>query len=318
VNIPNPTYPDPGSVAALPTDKYLLSPTMRMPRTMRLNAGVQQAVTPRVSVGLNYSDMRGTDLFVGRNLNAPVAGVRPDLAFANIIEAVSAGRSKFQNLNVNASLNLARPTDQANPRRLVWTRGLQLFGNYGTGFYNTDTTGPFSLPATGNLADEWGPTGEDIRHRMNLGFYTSFLKNFNASFNFNGSSARPLNVTTGRDDNGDLVFNDRPEGVTRNSARTSGQWNSSASFNYSIALGSRTVAGGGGVAITMVNGVISANQVGGQTQPRYRLNLGVFVQNFTNHANFGGYSGVMTSPLFLKPLNASGVRQITFNASVSF
>ncbi len=36
------------------------------------------------------------------------------------------------------------------------------------------------------------------------------------------SSGQPLNVTTGRDDNGDTIFNDRPAGVGRNSERTSG------------------------------------------------------------------------------------------------
>jgi len=36
------------------------------------------------------------------------------------------------------------------------------------------------------------------------------------------SSGQPLNVTTGRDDNGDTIFNDRPPGFARNSERTSG------------------------------------------------------------------------------------------------
>lgn len=36
------------------------------------------------------------------------------------------------------------------------------------------------------------------------------------------SSGQPLDVTTGRDDNGDTIFNDRPAGVRRNSERTSG------------------------------------------------------------------------------------------------
>ncbi len=36
------------------------------------------------------------------------------------------------------------------------------------------------------------------------------------------SSGQPLNVTTGRDDNGDTIFNDRPAGFARNSERTPG------------------------------------------------------------------------------------------------
>jgi hypothetical protein len=55
-----------------------------------------------------------------------------------------------------------------------------------------------------------------------------------------------------------------------------------------------------------------------QAMPRYRLSFNVSISNLTNHANFVGYSGVMTSPLFLKPTNVSGVRRINFGMSLSF
>jgi hypothetical protein len=133
-----------------------------------------------------------------------------------------------------------------------------------------------------------------------------------------GNSARPLNITTGLDDNGDLIFNDRPAGVGRNSARTSGQWNSSANFNYSLALGERQISGGSGVSITSSGDVLSANVVNAQAVPRYRLVFGVSIQNLTTHANYGAYSGVMTSLLFLKPIAAQGVRTVRFNLGLSF
>jgi hypothetical protein len=55
-----------------------------------------------------------------------------------------------------------------------------------------------------------------------------------------------------------------------------------------------------------------------QTQPRYRLNLAVNIQNLFNHAVYSGYSGAMNSQFFLQPTRADGVRRITFNANVSF
>src|SRR4029079_2525005 len=118
--------------------------------------------------------------------------------------------------------------------------------------------------------------------------------------------------------NGDFLFTDRPDGVGRNSARTSAQWNTSAYFGYSFALGKKTMAGPGGVSITMVNGAYAANVSGAQSVPRYRLSITANVQNLTNHANYGGYSGVMTSPFFLKPVSANGARRITFSTNVSF
>jgi hypothetical protein len=40
------------------------------------------------------------------------------------------------------------------------------------------------------------------------------------------SSAPPITVRTGLDNNGDTVFNDRPAGYGRNSERGIGQWSS--------------------------------------------------------------------------------------------
>jgi hypothetical protein len=57
---------------------------------------------------------------------------------------------------------------------------------------------------------------------------------------------------------------------------------------------------------------------GGPAAPRYRLMFGVNIQNPTNRANYGGYSGQMNSTKFRQPLSAYGVRQITFNMGLSF
>ena len=55
-----------------------------------------------------------------------------------------------------------------------------------------------------------------------------------------------------------------------------------------------------------------------QAQPRYRLSFNVEISNITNHANYTGYSGVMTSPFFLQPTSVAGVRRINFGMSLSF
>jgi len=318
VNIANPAYPDPGPLTALPTDKYLLNADMKMPRTLRTSLGISQQFSTRFSASATFTDGRGDDLFVGRNLNAPVNGVRPDPNYVNIIEAISGGRARQSALSSSFSVNLARPSDSANTKLIVWTRNLGVSSSYTLGFSKNDTGGPFSLPATGNIADDWGPGTDDIRHRGSFYIYTGFLRSFSAQLTFSGSSARPLNITTGRDNNGDFLFTDRPEGVGRNSERTSGQWNTNAYFSYSFALGKKTMSGPGGVSISMVNGAYAANVTGAQTVPRYRLSITANVQNLTNHANYTGYSGVMTSRFFLKPVSATGTRRITFSTNVSF
>ena len=69
---------------------------------------------------------------------------------------------------------------------------------------------------------------------------------------------------------------------------------------------------GGAVAVTM------GAQGGMPSAPRYRLNFGVTINNPTNRANYFGYSGVMTSPFFKKPISLDGVRTVSFRMGLSF
>jgi hypothetical protein len=42
------------------------------------------------------------------------------------------------------------------------------------------------------------------------------------------------------------------------------------------------------------------------------------MQNVTNHANYSGYSGVLTSPFFGKPTNVVNPRKIDFGVNFGF
>ncbi|MEO7192244.1 MAG: carboxypeptidase regulatory-like domain-containing protein [Vicinamibacterales bacterium] len=320
INIINPSFPDPGSAAAPPTNRYVLGSDLIMGRTTRLSAGVNQQLSKRISSGVTYSYTRGIGQLVGQNLNAPVNGVRPDPAFANVIRSVSDGNSRVHSLNANLSVSLssAIPGPRGTGKLLDFKRGLFLGVNYGTGRNQNNTDGAFATPATNDLGLEWGPAAFDVRHRGGLSLSTSFLRNFNAQVSLNGNSATPLTIRTGIDDNGDLIFNDRPAGVGRNSARTAGQFNSFGFFSYSFSLGTRKVMSGGGVQITSSGGQLVVNPAASQAAPRYQLNIGVQISNLTNHANYTGYTGVMTSKLFLQPTQSDGVRRTTFNLNVSF
>ena len=125
------------------------------------------------------------------------------------------------------------------------------------------------------LRDQWGPTAFDRRHNWHAAVTSTALRNLSARIGFSGASAPPLTILTGYDDNGDLVFNDRPAGVGRNSARTVSVYNSSANLGYSFTLGKKTVTSGGGVQIMGGPAGLTVNPTGMQTTPRYRLNVSV-------------------------------------------
>ena len=320
VNVANPSFPDPGPLGpATPVQRYLLADDIVLPRFARASFGLSRTINPMVSVSTVYAYTRGIGLFVGENLNAPVAGVRPDPQFANVIEAVSGGRSQEHSLDSSVTLNLAGlGTNPTTGRFWQWRRGLRLSGNYTLGRQRNNTEGAFSVPAT-DLAFEWGPSSGDIRHRGSVSFGTSAIRGLSASMSLSGTSRRPLTIRTGSDDNGDLIFNDRPAGVGRNSVRVPGQWGSSASFGYAFSFGSRRVASGNGVSITQAaGGALTVNVANSEAVARYRLNLSVNMQNLFNRPTYGGYSGVITSPSFLQPTSASGVRRTTINMNLTF
>lgn len=199
-----------------------------------------------------------------------------------------------------------------------WRRGLTVAGFYNWGRNYDNTDGPFGIPASPTLDDEWGPSRFDRRHNGHLMITSTAVRNLTARLGFSGTSATPLTILTGFDDNGDLVFNDRPAGVGRNSARTVATWNSSANFMYAFTLGRKQVTSAGGVQISGGPAGLTVNPTGAQSMPRYRLTLSANIQNLFNRPIYSGFSGVMTSPFFLQPTSASGVRRVTFNLNVSF
>jgi hypothetical protein len=326
LNIANPSFPDPGNVGTISTtNRYLLSDDLPMVRNTRVSAGVDQTISPRVRAGFTYAHVEGTGLMRGENLNFPINGVRPDPLFVNIIRVVDDAASRQDTLNAFGSFSftpqnqsmMLGPMGGSGPR-WNWKR-TSVNVNYSTGRNENNTDGPYSLPASGSPAGEWGHIPGEIRkHRVNIGINSNALRNLNANINFNASTGTPYTITTGHDDNGDLVFNDRPAGVGRNTQWTPGQWTVNGNFNYSIAIGKKTVQNPGGITgITMRNGEISV-LTGGAAPPRYRIGLSANIINLTNHANYIGYTGTMTSPFFLQPQNTQMMRKVDLSLNFSF
>jgi hypothetical protein len=270
-------------------------------------------------------------------LNQPINGVRPNPAFANIVEVVSDAASRQHLLQVDSNINPGALLPAFNGPRVSWKR-VTVSLNYSLGWLENNTDGPFSIPATGDLRDEWGPAASalpiggpivfgvpmggppvnvvDVRNRLNMFVNNQVIRNVLVSLALTTNTAPPYTLLTGRDDNNDGVFNDRPVGVGRNSVRASGQTVVSMFAGYQFAFGTIAplppgvgVFGGGGAAQV---------RTFDQGNKRYRIQLFVGVQNLTNQRNYVGYSGTMTSPFFSKPTTVSPMRKIDFGMSIQF
>jgi hypothetical protein len=137
------------------------------------------------------------------------------------------------------------------------------------------------------------------------------------NLNVNMQSGAPYTIRTGLDDNGDLIFNDRPAGVGRNSVRGDSQWTANANFSYTVSVGKK------GGQLPPAIGVINLNgapqvQTFNIEQARFRVQFYVQVQNLTNHANYAGYQGGQLSPFFRQPTFVINPRKVDIGLNFMF
>jgi len=246
--------------------------------------GIEQELWRRNSLTAEYSVVRGAHLFRSRNLNAPLPaiGLRPDPEFLNINQVESTASEQSQALTIT-----------------LHGRAGKLFKSYAQYVFSQttdDTSGTFSLPANNyDLRPERGPAGLDRRHRFNVIGILALPNAFQTGLVLSVISGSPFNITTGFDDNGDTVANDRPAGVTRNTGR-----------------GPRTVQ----LDLRFAKTFNIAPLRGGNKRDSFDLIVDVF--NATNRTNVGNTVGVLSSPFFGRGNSASAARTVQFGVRYRF
>jgi hypothetical protein len=309
VNLVNPSFPDPGAVgSALPSNRYLLADGLSLSGSQSMNLGVERRLGQNVRLNATYTHRRGDQMLRARNLNAPVDGVRPDDRFSNVVEVVDDASARTHLFTVSGSLIMLQ-------RRQTF-----LAGNYTWASSESNTTGAFALPASGDdLATEWGPTTP--RHRFGVSFNTRPFGNLGIALNARYQSGSPYTLTVGADLNGDGVFNDRPENVGRNTLATESQFEMGLRLSYAIGFGGPRESGGsGGGTVVMIRGGggMPMGGPGGPNNDKYRVEFFASAQNVTNHHNYIGYSGVVTSPFFQQPTNVMNPRKVELGMRFGF
>jgi hypothetical protein len=340
INVLDPSFPVNERAAIVPpVNRYALSPSYDVPRITRFSTGVDQAIRKVNRVSITYSYLRGSRLARGLNVNPLIDGARPDPNFANVINVVSDAASRQHELRFDASVNPGAmlPLPASAPR-LSWKR-TTVFASYVLSSMRNNTDGPFIPPPTGTLETEWGPANGgnavsgtnipgiisfggaastvDLRHQFNLTVNNQVVRNIVLSLGVNGNSAPPYTLTTGEDNNGDGIFNDRPVGVGRNTRRASDSVALSMFAGYNFAFGHSSAPLPPGIGVFGSGGAAQVRSVD-LGPPRYRLQFFVQAQNLTNEANYLGYSGTLTSPFFGKPTAVSGMRKIDFGINFGF
>jgi hypothetical protein len=206
-------FPD-GLLTAVTT----IDPDIQSGQSRQASVQLEHQLAPRVSVTAAFLALRGSNIIMSRNVNAPTLspaqaaqlGVpnlgRPDPRFANISRFESIGRSQYDGLTFSM---------QARGQR--WG---ELRGSYTLSRALDDAGNAFfSAPQdNGDVRADWGPSDNDQRHRVSLSGLSTW-RGWMFSWVYAYASAAPFNVQTGGDRNNDTNANDRPPGVGRNSAR---------------------------------------------------------------------------------------------------
>ena len=300
-----------GRAIALPSGRVELSPTLTQPMLSEAIVGVEQMLPKEIRLNTMYIHRRGRHALRGVNVNAPlVDGSRPDPSAGPVTEIASVAGSRFDALSVN--VNYMQPQ-----------RRMFIAANYMLSRSTNEADSVFSLPANSyDLAAERGPAAGDARHRFMSLVNLPLVAGFRLATSVRVQSALPYNITTGRDDNGDTVSNDRPSGVGRNTGRGRAQADIGARVSWTIGFGVRPAGGVQGPQVRIVRGD-SADPLGsvgggGDTNKRYGVELYVQSYNLLNHMNALNFSGVLTSPFFGQPTSAAPPRRIELGARLTF
>jgi hypothetical protein len=166
----------------------------------------------------------------------------------------------------------------------------------------TDTaTDPLALPADNwDLSGEVGAADFDRRHRFNMaGTYAWPDAGWRLGVRASMASGAPFDITTGFDDNGDGVANDRPSRVTRNGGR------GPAFAQVDVRLSK-----------LLLLPKIFPERESDELEDNFELNLDVF--NVFNRVNRTSIVGVLSSPLFGQAVGARQPRAIQLSARYRF
>ena len=295
----NPSYPDPevGTGLVPLTNKYLLG-DFNLQRSLRYSAGIDQVLSPRVRFNVLYNYIHQQQQARGENLNAPVDGVRPDPNFANVIAIVSDAEIRRHEVFVNATINFAAQAPGIQQALFNWRR-MTVNASYSYIHALNNSGGPWTVPPTGNVEDDWGPGPADSPYRVQVIVTNSQLRNLQVTATYLAFAGFPYNWTTGLDDNRDGFLNDRPAGVGLRTLRGDGHQTVNLRTAYTFNIGRP--------------GSAEPGQSG-----RYRVQLFTTVTNLANHQNLVGYTGVATSPFFRQPTAVTNLRKLDMGLSVNF
>ncbi|MGQ0736151.1 MAG: TonB-dependent receptor [Acidobacteriota bacterium] len=207
IQIDNPSWPNPfaGGTTSIPAPSLsVIDEGLRTPRNWNTQLGYRRELTRDLGVDVSYVRNRGYDHVQILNTNAGRPGtaningggaVRPDPRFTNVSFYTNLGEIRYQGLLTELRKRMSNRWSGAVNYTLSKTRDNSF--NFVSGVI---------VPERPDL--NWGPGSDDRRHKISG--HTEFVLPWNLTLGaiVEFASEAPLNITVGRDVNGDGLTGD--------------------------------------------------------------------------------------------------------------
>ena len=271
-------------LSQIPTSVVALDPRTRIPYALQYSIGVEHQVTAKSTISAVYIGNRGIDVFRSIDANAPVLiggdYVRPDPNLGQNRQMQSEGYLKGNALEL---------TFRGKPSK-YFSGQIQ----YTLSRTYNNTSGITFFPENSyDAAADWGRSDNDRLHKFDLLASSQPTRFFTMGLALSLYSGKPVNITTGGDNNHDGILNDRPAGVPRNTMPGPGLIDLDLNVSHDFPL---TKA---------------------KKESRvFTVSLNAF--NVLNHPNYVTYIGTQSSPLFGKPVAAQPPRRLQLDLQFKF
>jgi hypothetical protein len=290
----NPGYPDPllpgESLTGQPRSIVQLAPDVHLPATLQYSLGVERQLHKTATVSVTYIGMRGYDLFLSRDINAPLPpayDARPDPGFGVIRQVEATGRLRADSLQFTMRGGLSR----------FFIGQLQ----YTLSRTNNDTSGIGWFPANDyDRSGEWARADFDQRHKFDALGTVKFGDVMRVGVAVSLYSGKPYSMLAGQD-----LFNNgrgsaRPAGVSRNSLEGPGYADVDLRWSRDVWRKGR------------------GKGSGKSKDDAAALTVGLDAFNILNRTNFTTFIGTIDSPLFGQPISAQPPRRLQLSLRAKF
>jgi hypothetical protein len=318
VIIDSPSFSDPFKSGA-PVEQIStvrrFNPELRPSTSFQAQAGFERQFRRGWKLDFSHYWSRSWAALRSRNLNAPLVAPGGDPLTAPRPIGVRQNILQFESSGSLTGRVLFIGVNQSSHKRV------NIFSGYLWFNFHTDADQPFQLPQSSyDLRGEWARPFWQATHRGFLVALINLPGQWRASSELNLASGTPFNVTTGRDNNGDGNFNDRPsvtdEGAARAIATRFG------ALDPSIINGSlRRNIGANPSSATLdfnLSRTFGLGSKEGRTEKRYQMTFNARANNLLNRANLSGVDGVLNSPFFGRPNSALPARHVELGVRFEF